>query len=667
MVSADFITMVARRRLGTVSSHLAFPNIRPSSMVMSFARKLGLSFFLLHSVIGATNAGRHIYSDSFPSEAEYDPSILDPHHVYGSPYGGFSRATRNRLASLPLHLPEISEEESSDNSNPMFFEVRDHTGRLFACRVYHEDELLPESLSDSMFDAPKLRVVADDSSGLVKDTNDKSTQHASHAAVNQHTRAVSQTSEADAESNPNPLEAATSKDSGQSYAQSPTGSSHGVGDRSSLVSSSAASKNAASVTVADDGEIASDALSKPLYETIEEALRKQAVNLLVVEKRLSELKAICGQIHKGWWSYEWCFEQSITQFHIEYDAVKNQVQVEGVTDLGTFKSRSVQFDLMDLPPNEWSEDTPEIARVVDIHEGGGICEETGNSRKTHVHLQCCSEKVIQRRKGMLHREGHQIASADAAVLDVHEDPDLVCTYTVTVCTPLLCGAIDDDDDVAGAGTTSISRMAATAVETFFEPASSKENESIREILDRTLSKLCLQTNTGGWWTYEFCHKQGIRQFHEATVTRRNSAGAKVTSKVIESEHVLGNYDAAFDKAIADLEDWELVVNVTSVSGGKTWGEGNGAYYEVEYTGGDVCDHSDVTDAAIVAGSTGSGDGVERASAVEFYCGQAYDVSVNEDSTCHYVVQVKVPALCIHPLFRAPVAKKQVMKCLPVDD
>ena len=104
------------------------------------------------------------------------------------------------------------------------------------------------------------------------------------------------------------------------------------------------------------------------------------------------------------------------------------------------------------------------------------------------------------------------------------------------------------------------------------------------------------------------------------------------------------------------------------SGGNVWGEGSGAYYEIEYTGGDVCDHTDVTDSAIVAGSAiGTSGGVERSSSVRFYCGEMYDVAVHEDSTCHYIVQVKVPALCQHRLFRAPSAKKQVIKCLRSED
>lgn len=35
-------------------------------------------------------------------DLEYDYNILDPHHADGSPFGGFSRAARQRLSNLPL-------------------------------------------------------------------------------------------------------------------------------------------------------------------------------------------------------------------------------------------------------------------------------------------------------------------------------------------------------------------------------------------------------------------------------------------------------------------------------------------------------------------------------------------------------------------------------------
>jgi hypothetical protein len=128
---------------------------------LSLQQYILLSLFFLTKF--AVESG-HVYSDSFPSSyEEYTYDVLDPLTVYGSPYGGFSRATSSRLAALPLVLPEVPEETPSED--PAYMQVRDAQGRLFACRVYHEDELDPESLNDSMFDAPRLRVGVPGSEG----------------------------------------------------------------------------------------------------------------------------------------------------------------------------------------------------------------------------------------------------------------------------------------------------------------------------------------------------------------------------------------------------------------------------------------------------------------------------------------------------------------------
>lgn len=428
------------------------------------------------------------------------------------------------------------------------------------------------------------------------------------------------------------------------------------------------------------------------------------IDPVVIEMSLMEhLQGVCGQVHKGYWSYEWCFMGEITQFHVEYDTKTNQVKVDRVTNLGTYARRDLQLIMMNrtnndndddfLFVNEWAQDEPEVARVVDYHLDGTLCDATepATPRRTHAILQCCGPKVVKRHKGMVHRDGRPFLTDLVAVLDVVEDPDLKCTYNFTICTPLLCGdtattdtnaaPADDDATAAAAAAEKAAVDAARLVEDLNGSSKINDEESIRQILDRTLTQLCLQSSQsgGGWWTYEFCHEKSIRQFHETLGVRKNSAGAKVASKVVESEHVLGKYDPASEAHVQDGEEYKYVVNATSttsststtsttnVAVGTSWGEGNGAYYQVEYTGGDTCDTSDVTDSAIVAGTAGKTTMLRRAASVRYHCGSAFDVQVSEDSTCHYIVDVKVPGLCRHPLFRAPISKRQIMKCLPVDN
>lgn len=149
----------------------------------------------------------------------------------------------------------------------------------------------------------------------------------------------------------------------------------------------------------------------------------------------------------------------------------------------------------------------------------------------------------------------------------------------------------------------------------------------------------------------------------------------MTSKTVESEFILGVYDADEHEQYPRDEEIDHVVNATDPIGGNQYGNsqaqgptigqqrGNGAYFTQEYRGGAPCDNDD--DAAITAGNAGE-DVIHRSTTVRFFCGGRLEINrINEDSTCHYILDVSVPDLCHHPLFKAPAAKKQVMKCLPV--
>ena len=138
----------------------------------------------------------------------------------------------------------------------------------------------------------------------------------------------------------------------------------------------------------------------------------------------------------------------------------------------------------------------------------------------------------------------------------------------------------------------------------------------------------------------------------------------VASSKVETEYILGRYDAqVHEDSLEDQHEWEYIVNATDNDGISTSQSGNGAYFYQEFTGGDVCEDPDVTDSAIKAGTVRNG-GIERASTVRYSCGPALKVTVSEDSTCHYIVEIAVPLLCEHPLFKSPASTQQVIKCLP---
>lgn len=163
--------------------------------------------------------------------------------------------------------------------------------------------------------------------------------------------------------------------------------------------------------------------------------------------------------------------------------------------------------------------------------------------------------------------------------------------------------------------------------------------------------------------------------------------------LIETEHLLGVYQGS-GNSVDDYPNEDERLHVINVAGGSysLTGEnndpnkkneimspqrqqqqssssshagGNGAMYKQEYKFGEVCDHEDVAMSVIKGGNVLHGS-VERSSTVRFMCGKRRElVDVKEDSTCHYLLDVTVPELCNHELFRAEVTKTQVVKCLPV--
>ena len=465
-------------------------------------------------------------------EEEYDFSILDPNSVYGSPYGGFSRAVASRLSKLPLLGAE---------NDPEYTQLRDHTGKLFACRLYDEDDLHPDSRSDGLFQVPRLHDGSIPEDETVQTT---APRRAKAAIIPRESTAGSQGS--------------------------------------------------------------------------------------IEERLVQQLEGICGQLHKGWWSYEWCFGHKVRQFHVEVDPYTGDPEIQLPTSLGVLSHRTIVHDFETV--NELAEDTPEVARILEHYHNGDPCE-NGQRRETVVELQCCSPRVMNRRRSLLHRNQAVVQDTNlVAVVDLVEDE--VCQYKVTACAPVLCGEEETTALVAGGA------------------VANGDEGSIQSLLYQALGEVCLQTITGGWWTYELCHGVNIRQYHEILTASKTRLGITSLTKTVEAEHSLGEYQGLLE------HEEDFVVNATALN--------DGPYFQVEYTGGSICDHTDVTGAAIVAGSSGT-EPVMRASSVRYRCGEVVDMNVHEDHTCHYIVDVRIPELCAHPVFRTPVEKKKIYKCLEVDE
>jgi hypothetical protein len=573
-------------------------------------------------------------------EYEYDYTILDPHSAFGTPYGGWGRATRSRLEKLPLVLPP-SESEHADEEEPLYMEARDGEGRLYTCRVYREDELEPESLEEGMFEPPRLRQITENNGD---DNKESSEMEAAKSTRN--------LEDEDAEWE-------NMADQVEWY--------HDELDRENIlmpdvdVEIKRLPALAREAALADDREIVELTLTASADGINLKAVSpKSMLGILELNTRLGKLHGVCGHLHLGWWSYEWCFEQYVSQFHVSLDPQTHALQVSDFTKLGNYQSRQIITNLSNKPSNELASGVQELGRIVETYTDGDECSATGKQRSATVTILCCNANVMT---DHLSKQNMRRIEEDTDIIDTiiyNVDEAEVCSYDVVICTTLLCADPASEEDMDESSTL----QAGAHTLPRGQRRRPKENESIREILERTLGNVCLQAGTGGWWTYEFCHGNVIRQFHGEVATRKTSIGTVLTSHVVESEHILGKYPANGAESFPNEDEHKLVVNSTVAGRGSERG-GNGAYFEMEYVNGDVCDESDVTERAIVAGGSGLGNKIHRASSVRYFCGSNFFVTVSEDSTCHYIIEVMVPDLCNHPFFKAPVSARQVIKCLPV--
>eukprot|EP00298_Acanthocystis_sp_HF-20_P029095 c796_g1_i1.p1 GENE.c796_g1_i1~~c796_g1_i1.p1 ORF type:complete len:419 (+),score=159.50 c796_g1_i1:29-1285(+) len=134
-----------------------------------------------------------------------------------------------------------------------------------------------------------------------------------------------------------------------------------------------------------------------------------------------------------------------------------------------------------------------------------------------------------------------------------------------------------------------------------EEASKEPKVNINKVF-QSLDGQCIFRNEG-WWTYEFCFKQRIRQFH-------------VEGKKLVAEFFLGLHDAVKSQ----------IKKVESPSSLKT----DLPRYAIEMFDGTVCDLTNK----------------RRKSIIIFECGKQFSLeSILELVTCEYQVSVKVPALC----------------------
>jgi hypothetical protein len=565
---------------------------RGFATMTSSTKGFSLSLLLL---LSAPSRAKLEHQILFPPNDEYDHKILDPNTIYGSPYGGFARATRSRLAKLPLVLPVASSETE-------YLTVTDGEGRRFVCRTYSEDLIDKKSMNDSLFD----RVVYKP---------------------------------------PDPEEKK------------------------------------------DDDAVVTPPQITELSDF--DRIRIARENIL---SAMQSLNGVCTQLHQGWWSYEWCAEKHIRQFHIEMDGPDSQLKMQSISSLGSFRSRNVEVaeqvverrarqKAQRLPSESEQEPEPdyddlidqvmepllggqkEVGRVIDRYESGVYCDTIRKPRTTKVEYRCCSPDQMQKLKPFIIYKGTPIASDIAAIAKLDEPS--TCQYHALICTPILCEGLAELYKQGPVVDNNTNKKTAKKNTPPAKSKTKKDNESIREIIDRTLDGICLlSSHANHYWIYELCHGEHARQFHEVQVVDLVTG---LTNRETEVEYLLGNYDEEALESFDRKDEIKYVVNVTELdkptlarTQANSVNRANGAYFYQEYTGGQICDGNDpdVKDKG----------GVPRSVTVRYFCGPDYQLSnVNEDETCHYIMDITLPDLCEHPLFMKPLDKKQIIKCLPIKE
>ncbi|GBG33180.1 Protein OS-9-like [Hondaea fermentalgiana] len=155
----------------------------------------------------------------------------------------------------------------------------------------------------------------------------------------------------------------------------------------------------------------------------------------------------------------------------------------------------------------------------------------------------------------------------------------------------------------------------------------------------------------GWWTYELCIGQYLRQFHQTKDGR-------------STEYVLGKFDEA---ANIELQDKEQVL----VTDRHT----NRPYFLQKYTGGTPCDLRSNERAAEIHFMCSSSEPISALPAAVSAAAIASSVttsiiSITESPTCFYVVKVQTPLVCSHPFFSDQESRARGilarLHCLPRD-
>ena len=318
--------------------------------------------------------------------------------------------------------------------------------------------------------------------------------------------------------------------------------------------------------------------------------------------QLQLLQGICTTRTLGYWTYEWCHRTEIRQYHTDADG-----SITGKTVLGLFDSSTV-------PNLQTYFSTPATDAVIDYYTGGDVCDVAGGKtveRAVEVHLQCCAPGGSNRVTGTTKKTSKNSGGDRPVIQSIQEHR--TCSYVVQVCVPQLCKTDAVDPKL-------------------------KEMTSAVEIVQSLKEGSCLQ-HSEGWWTYEVCHHDKVRQLHAETVAVENApdpkdkdakTGKTISKSVVQrvtQSFVLGTHEEATAAKTKPELRKELSMDPDIPS----------AFVSELFTAGDFCGKA----------------GQRRSIEVRYTCmPDAQDeprsseiVSIEEERTCHYIMLIHLNELC----------------------
>jgi hypothetical protein len=388
----------------------------------------------------------------------------------------------------------------------------------------------------------------------------------------------------------------------------------------------------------DEEEVEIAAVDDFDFSTLETASKSE-------EQLLAELPS-CITLEKGWWSYKWCHKKEIRQFHTEADGTLGQDW-----SLGKFDTSGKKFRAGGAASKTTGKQN---AFYSQFFIGGQKCDETGGGRSTEVKFYCCDDN-----------KGTYIQGITEPA---------TCKYSLKICAPSLCKAsappgYSSTYPPCGscgkrfrrAGMTMLERKKACKTACPVVPkraqktkkpmkaqkTSTKKTKAMhrgKKESSKTTKKSTKKTAAGkgggtggakaktvvrteeellkgfqsncmllekGWWSYKWCHKKEIRQFH------------KEPDGKVAAEWSLGKYHHTSNPS-KDRSDVERQQSKASK---------DGAFYSHYFNQGQQCEETKAL----------------RQTEVRFFCCDdgkgSYIQSITEPATCQYTLKICAPELC----------------------